>query len=414
MIHPASLLKDSPTAFGAYDPENFDGDFAGPLSAREALTRSRNVPAVALASRLAAPGLHGFLRAAGVGLDRPAEHYGLGLVLGTGETSMEDLARLYAMLGNGGLLKPLRLLASAPREPGARLLSADAVFLTMDALKSAPRPRQTFRDEWRAGGPPVYWKTGTSWAFRDAWTAGVFGKYALVVWIGDFRGEGNPAYVGADAAAPLFFDVVDAVAARGPLRDAYALGQEGLGVVRLDVCAVSGAAPGPHCPRGKTWFIPGVSPIAACDVHREILVDAKTGRRACARDGARAETYEFWPSDLLRIFRMAGIPRRSPPPYDPACGLTDRSGRGLPPKITSPLAGVTYHASAADPGAIALSAVADADARELWWFSDGALIGKSASGKPFFWTPRPGRSTVRVVDDQGRADARDVEVAFSE
>lgn len=414
LIHPATLLKDAPTAFGAYDPENFDGDFAGPLPAREALVRSRNVPAVALAAQLASPGLYGFLKAAGVDLPHPIEHYGLGLVLGTGETSMEDLARLYAMLGNGGTLRPLRLLASSPQEPGARLLSADAVFLTMDALKSNPRPRQSFRDEWRASPLSVYWKTGTSWAFRDAWSAGVFGKYALVVWIGDFRGESNPAFVGADAAAPLFFDIVDGVAARSPLRDAYALGQKSLTAVALDVCAVSGAAPGPHCPRAKTWFIPGVSPISSCEIHRQILVDKRTGRRACRETGTRAETFEFWPSDLLRIFRLAGIPRRQPPPYDPACGLTDRAGRGLPPRITSPLAGVTYHVSAEKPGPVPLSAVADADARELYWFADGTLLGKSLSGKPFFWTPRQGRSTVRVVDDQGRGDARDVEVAFSE
>ena len=178
---------------------------------------------------------------------------------------------------------------------------------------------------------------------------------------------------------------------------------------------MSGATPGPHCPRrAKTWFIPGVSPIAACEVHREILVDRRSGRRACGHAGARAEVFEFWPSDLLRIFRQAGIPRRTPPAYDPACGLTDRSGRGAPPRITSPLSGVTYHATAADPGPIPLAAVADADAAELYWFADGALLGRSLAGKPLFWTPRPGRSTVRVVDDQGRADAREVEVAFSE
>lgn len=415
LIHPQSLLKDAPAAFGAYDPENFDGDFAGPLPAREALVKSRNIPAVTLASKLAPPGLYGFLKAAGVDLPRPAEHYGLGLVLGTGETSMEDLARLYAMLGNGGELKPLRRAASDPKGAGARLLSPDAVFLTMDALRSNPRPRQSFREDWRAAALPVYWKTGTSWAFRDAWSAGVFGRYALVVWIGDFRGESNPAFVGAEAAAPLFFDIVDALQARGPLRDEYALGQTGLKAVSLEVCAVSGAAPGPHCPRrAKTWFIPGVSPIAACEVHREILVDRRSGRRSCGRAGARAEVFEFWPSDLLRIFRQAGIPRRTPPAYDPACGLTDRAGRGAPPRITSPLSGVTYHATAADPGPIPLSAVADADATELYWFADGALLGRSLAGKPLFWTPRPGRSTVRVVDDQGRADARDVEVAFSE
>jgi len=414
LIHPLSLLKDAPAAFGAYDPENFDGDFAGPLSARDALIKSRNIPAVSLVSKLNPPALYGFLKAAGVDLPRPADHYGLGVVLGTAETTMEDLARLYAMLGNGGLLKPLRRAASDPVEPGVRFLSADAVFLTMDSLKANPRPRQSFREEWRAGALPVYWKTGTSWAFRDAWAAGVFGRYALVVWIGDFRGEGNPEFVGAEAAAPLFFEIADALRARGPLRDAYALGQSGLTAVSLEVCAVSGATPGPHCPRrAKTWFIPGVSPIAACEVHREILVDAR-GRRACGHAGARAEVFEFWPSDLLRIFRQAGIARRAPPAYDPACGLTERSGRGAPPRITSPLSGVTYHASAADPGPIALSAVADADAVELYWFADGALVGRAPAGKPVFWTPRPGKSTVRVVDDQGRADARGVEVAFSE
>ena len=257
LIHPQSLLKDAPATFGAYDPENFDGDFAGPLPAREALIKSRNIPVVALASKLAPPGLYGLLKSAGVDLPHPLEHYGLGLVLGAGETSMEDLVRLYAMLGNGGELKPLRRTMADPREPGLRLLSQDAVFLTMDSLKSNPRPRQSFREEWRTGVLPVYWKTGTSWAFRDAWSAGVFGKYALVVWIGDFRGESNPAFIGAEAAAPLFFDIVDALQSRGPMRDAYALGQNGLKAVAIEVCSVSGGFPRPHCPsRTKAWFIP--------------------------------------------------------------------------------------------------------------------------------------------------------------
>lgn len=415
LIHPQSLLKDAPAAFGGYGPENFDGDFAGPLPARDALIKSRNIPAVALASRLEAPGLYGFLKSAGVELPRPPEHYGLGLALGAAETSMEDLARLYAMLGNGGELKPLRRRAADERGPGVRLLSRDAVFLMMDGLKDNPRPRQSFREEWRAGGSPVYWKTGTSWAFRDAWSAGVFGRYALVVWIGDFRGESNPAFVGAEAAGPLFFEIADALQARGPLRDAYALGQAGLNAISLEVCAVSGGAPGPHCPRrAAAWFIPGVSPIASCEVHREVLVDRASGLRACRRAGARAEVFEFWPSDLQRVFRQAGIPRRQPPAYASSCGLADRSGKGLPPSITSPLAGVTYHASAAAPAPIPLSAVADADARKLFWFADGALVGRSISGKPVFWMPRPGRSVVRVVDDQGRADAREIDVAFSE
>ncbi|MFI5345371.1 MAG: penicillin-binding protein 1C [Elusimicrobiota bacterium] len=415
LIHPLTLLKDAPAAFGAFDPENFDGEFAGPLAARDALIKSRNVPAVALASQLAPPGLYGFLKDAGVNLPESADHYGLGLVLGTGEVTMEDMARLYASLGNGGVLKPLRRRLTDPQDPGRRLLSPEAVYLVMDSLKANPRPRQSFRDDWRADPVPVYWKTGTSWAFRDAWSAGVFGRYALVVWIGDFRGESNPAFVGAEAAAPLFFDIVDALRAKEILVDVYARGASGARVVPVEVCALSGGIPGPRCPRrAKTWFIPGVSPIAMCDVHREVLVDRRTGLRSCRRDGARAETFEFWPSDLLRLFQAAGIPRRRPPAFDPACGLTDRAGRGQAPKIVSPLSGVSYRAAAADPGTIALTAVADADVRALWWFADGALVGRAAAGKPLFWKPRPGKSVIRVVDDQGRGDAREVEVDFAD
>ena len=95
------------------------------------------------------------------------------------------------------------------------------------------------------------------------------------------------------------------MAARGPLRDAYALGQKGLTAVELDVCAVSGAVPGPHCPHAKTWFIPGVSPISVCEIHREILVDRRTGRRACQTTGTRTETFEFWPSDLSVLLNRA-------------------------------------------------------------------------------------------------------------
>jgi len=51
-------------------------------------------------------------------------------------------------------------------------------------------------------------KTGTSYSFRDAWTAGVFDHYVLVVWVGNFDGKPNSALVGRSAAAPLFFSIV--------------------------------------------------------------------------------------------------------------------------------------------------------------------------------------------------------------
>ena len=61
LIHPMTMLKDAPMSFGSYNPENFDNDFEGPIKAKDALVKSRNVPAVDIASRLAPPGFHGFL-----------------------------------------------------------------------------------------------------------------------------------------------------------------------------------------------------------------------------------------------------------------------------------------------------------------------------------------------------------------
>ena len=67
LIHPLSLLSDAPQRFGDYNPENFDREFVGPITAADALARSRNVPAVALAARLHQPTLYGFLQGAGCG-----------------------------------------------------------------------------------------------------------------------------------------------------------------------------------------------------------------------------------------------------------------------------------------------------------------------------------------------------------
>lgn len=66
LIHPQTLLPDSPRSFGGYDPENFDRVFRGPLPAHEALRASRNLPAILLASQLR-PGFYGFLLRAGGG-----------------------------------------------------------------------------------------------------------------------------------------------------------------------------------------------------------------------------------------------------------------------------------------------------------------------------------------------------------
>jgi penicillin-binding protein 1C len=214
VLHPATVLRDVPTAFGPYTPENFDGRFLGPVTAQEALVRSRNIPAVTVAAQLTQPSFYEFLKRAGVSHMASENHYGLALVLGGGETSMEELARMYAMLGNDGRLRSLRWRRDDAEELGAELLSPEASFITRDMLRQHPRPGYEFGAQ-TDDRTPIAWKTGTSWGFHDAWTAGLVGPYVIVVWMGNFDGSPNPALVGVEAAAPLFFELADGFRAGG-------------------------------------------------------------------------------------------------------------------------------------------------------------------------------------------------------
>jgi penicillin-binding protein 1C len=410
LIHPLSVLKDAPTAFGPFSPENFDGTFAGPITAHDALIRSRNVPAVALASRLSAPSLYDFLKQAGVSRLLSEKHYGLSLALGGGDVTMEELVTLYAMLANRGVLRPLKFSrgAATGQEGGLRFLSEEASFMTLDMLRDNPRPEGSL-----AGARvsvPVAWKTGTSWGFRDAWSVGIFGQYVLAVWIGRFDGEGNPAYVGVQAAAPLFFQIVDAVAAGGGVVEPIFRTPPGL--ARVAVCAASGDLPNAHCPlKVETWFAPGKSPIRLSTVHRAVKVDRRTGRLACPPyDTAQVQevVYEYWPSDLLRLFAQAGMPRRTPPAGD--CG---EAADGTPPAITAPLRGAAYVMRHTKPegNVVSLVATAEGGVDTLYWFVNDSYLAAARPGAAMQWKPsQPGTYLIRVVDPMGRADSREVMV----
>jgi penicillin-binding protein 1C len=412
LIHPLTILKDAPTSFGAYSPENFDGRFVGPISATDALIRSRNVPAVALSARLAQPSFYDFLRGAGVTELAPERHYGLALALGGGEVTLEETASLYAVLANRGVLKALRHRAEERADAGTRLLSEQASFMTLKMLEQNPRPDDASIES--VGTIPVAWKTGTSWGFRDAWSAGIFGHYVLVVWVGNFDGTSNPAFVGIETAAPLFFRIVDAVRAADPEIGDMVL-RPPPGVTRIAVCAASGDLPNAECPRtALTWFIPGKSPIRISELHRRVWIDTRTGAGACPpfdERYVRSEVYEFWPSDIERLFAEAGLPRRRAPLGAP-CGADSTAGQA--PHIQSPLANTTYTLRAAHAGAesIALNATADGAARSIYWFVDEAYVGTSGPDASLAWIPpSSGSFKVRAVDDRGRADSRELRIA---
>ena len=418
VLHPMTILKDAPTAFGPFSPENFDGRFVGPITAQEALVRSRNVPAVAVAAKLKAPSLYEFLRSAGVTRMASESHYGLALSLGGGEITMEELVRLYAMLANRGVMHGLHYRAQSNGKQrdamddagfeaeGARLLSEEAAFITIDMLRNNPRP-----DTGTPSRLPVAWKTGTSWGFHDAWSAGVFGRMVLVVWVGNFDNTANPGFVGVKAAAPLYFRIVDALRSQGldPGEMAFRAPQN---LARVEVCAASGDLPNAWCPqRATTWFIPGKSPIRVSTLHRPVLIDTRTGQAVCTPSPTtREEVFEFWPSDLMRVFREAGMPRRAPPPLPDCARAPDAPAAA--PQIVTPLRGVTYTMRLSKPEAIALRAH-DANGGAVFWFVDQGFLGQVKAGEAIAWHPdHGGRFVLRAVNENGASDAREVKVEF--
>ncbi len=406
LIHPDTVLKDVPHSFGSYNPENFDYDFMGPIHAKDALVLSRNIPAIYLADQLPHPNLYELLQEAHVSGLKSESYYGLALVLGGAEISMQELTSLYAMLVNDGVWHPLHFMKGEKIPLGQRLLSPEASYLVLDMLTKTPRPEEYDSNQAYS----ISWKTGTSSGYRDAWSVGTFGPYVLTVWIGNFDNTGNHAFVGKNIAAPLFFELIDAIHHEVGTLPVLDKNINQLNLTKVAVCKTSGMLPTRYCKDTElSWFIPGKSPIKTDTIYREVAIDKKTGLRTCHFDqNTQFKIYEFWSSDLLKIFKEAGIERLTPPPYDPTCSMV--GAVGLSPQITSPGTQLSYivRANAVNKSSIPLTAVADADVTTLYWFIDNMYLGKIRRDQPFLWFAKAGKFVVRVVDDHGRSDARDV------
>jgi penicillin-binding protein 1C len=117
---------------------------------------------------------------------------------------------------------------------------------------------------------------------------------------------------------------------------------------------------------------------------------------------------EYWQPDMMKVFRDAGLPRREPP-RAADCGPDRIGDEDAAPSILSPLRGVTYALRTSKPVALALNANT-APGRQ-YWFADSGFIGEAPAGQALAWMPpSAGHYRLRVVDNQGRADSREVTV----
>ncbi len=218
---PGTLISDLPKRFAAYQPENFDRSFRGDVTVAQALQHSLNIPAVLALERVGPERFAAQLRVAGTRPSiqgRAGRDAGLALALGGAGLTMQELAILYAALGDQGVAKPLVWqedeLGDAAARPGRRFLSAASAEAILKILREAPSPAGRAPGRLTRDAPQIAFKTGTSYGFRDAWAAGIAGDQAIVVWVGRADGAPRPGHVGRTAALPVLFEIADRAAAR--------------------------------------------------------------------------------------------------------------------------------------------------------------------------------------------------------
>ncbi|MEM8526762.1 MAG: penicillin-binding protein 1C [Bacteroidota bacterium] len=288
-IAPQSLVPDVPTHLSGYRPENFHEQYDGVVTAKRALVRSLNVPIVRMLQEYGLEKFHFQLQQLGFQhINQLPQHYGLPLVLGGAEISLEEITSVYASMA--------RTLNAFPNQDGKysrddfRALhylqeeeekkevtklqnepthfSVSSIWQTFDAMRAVERPNSVGEWESFASSRKIAWKTGTSFGFRDAWAVGVNSHYAVGVWVGNADGEGRPGLVGVKTAAPILFDLFKLLPADN---DWFSVPYDEM--KEIVVCKQSGYRPLDICKRDTVWLSKSAVKMKACPYHQMLHLD---------------------------------------------------------------------------------------------------------------------------------------------
>lgn len=226
---PVTILQDKPTTFGRdYKPENYDKHFRGPVTVRRALANSLNVPAVALMSQVGVRSVVAQAQQFGITTLADAADENLALALGAREVSLLELTGAYGVLANHGERVTPHLVLEVRDKLGKlveevspkkeQAISTGAAYLTTSILSDS-RTRQEVFGSALSFPRPVAVKTGTTSAYRDAWTLGFTPQVAVGVWIGNNDNLPMNQVAGALGAAPIWKQLMTTFTQGTPYQD---------------------------------------------------------------------------------------------------------------------------------------------------------------------------------------------------
>ena len=280
VIKPTDLLDD--IAEGASGVANADGLFLGPMTPRQALANSRNVPATNLLRRVGLDANFAFLHELGLhDIDAPAENFGVSMAIGALPTRLEDLLRAYAALADDGVMSGLSFARDAPRAAPRRVMSVETARLVTSFLADPQARLPSFPRYGPLEYPfAVAVKTGTSQNCRDAWTLAFSQKYIVGVWLGRADASGMRALAGANSAARLAHAMMASLHGARPGEIAAESFLPPPGRVAIDLCR---ADAGPSCAQSlREWVRPEEVANAGAVVVPAQAGDAASGEGALA------------------------------------------------------------------------------------------------------------------------------------
>jgi 1A family penicillin-binding protein len=211
---PDTVLFDLPTEFqttcdvfgkpignasssDCYMPENYDGKYLGPMTLRDALAQSRNIPSIKLLYLAGIKDSLDTARNMGIKSLGDANQYGLTLVLGGGEVSPLDLTSAYGVFANEGVRNPYisilkvenargEILEQASYNP-EQVISAESANKISDILSDnvARTPAYGVNSPLNIASRPVAVKTGTTNDYRDVWIVGYAPNLVVGAWVGN-------------------------------------------------------------------------------------------------------------------------------------------------------------------------------------------------------------------------------------
>ena len=428
LLLPNTLVPDIPMQIGGFIPENYNLTYDGAVPAKMALSRSLNIPAVKMLQTYGYEQFYALLRKLGMTtLTKPADHYGLSVILGGAEADLWDLSGIYASMArtlnhynaNGSKYSksdfhpPVYLWQEPVKNQSftdqSSWFDAGSTWLTFEAMVEVSRPDAEQQWQQFSSSHKIAWKTGTSFGNRDAWSIGVTPEYVVAVWVGNASGEGRPGLTGVGVAAPVLFDIFKTL----PPTTWFKTPSEAM--MQVPVCRYSGYRATSICEFIDTLRIQkSGAKTAPCPFHQVIHLD-RTGQwqvsSNCESPGNMQHVSWFvLPPVQEWYFRNKNPFYKVLPPFRSDCaGNSDRKNMEIIyPKNNSKV----YIPVELDgkPGS-AVFKVAHRNASSLvYWHLDDRFIGTTSGVHQMALSPANGMHKLTLVDQNGESIAIRFEV----